>query len=332
MSSSAQSNGSDSNSGGGMRMEDFVKLEKIGEGTYGVVFKGRNKKTGEIVAMKKIRLESEEEGVPSTAIREISLLKELQHPNIVLLQDVIMQESRLYLIFEFLTMDLKKYLDTSIGKDEMMSAELVKSYCYQLIQAILFCHQRRVLHRDLKPQNLLIDKSGAIKVADFGLARAFGIPVRVYTHEVVTLWYRAPEILLGANKYSCPVDMWSIGCIFAEMANKRPLFQGDSEIDQLFRIFRVLRTPTDDIWPGVSSLPDFKATFPAWTNFSLSAQIKSDANINEEGIKLLEEMLVYDPAKRISAKKALSHPYFDDLDKMKLPAKPGEYEITIPKP
>merc|ERR1711997_1199444 len=191
---------------------------------------GKNKKTGEIVAMKKIRLESEEEGVPSTAIREVSLLKELNHPNIVRLQDVIMQESRLYLIFEFLTMDLKKYLDTIPAK-EMMNPNLVKSYTYQILQAMLFCHQRRVLHRDLKPQNLLIDKNGAIKLADFGLARASGIPVRVYTHEVVTLWYRAPEILLGSTKYSCPVDMWSIGCIFAEMANKRPLFQGDSEID-----------------------------------------------------------------------------------------------------
>merc|ERR1712117_1015862 len=270
-----------------VRLDDFVKIEKIGEGTYGVVFKGRNKKTGEIVGMKKIRLESEEEGVPSTAIREISLLKELQHPNIVCLQDVIMQENRLYLIFEFLTMDLKKYMDTSVSENEMISKTLVKSYTYQILQGMLFCHQRRVLHRDLKPQNLLIDKNGAIKLADFGLARAVGIPVRVYTHEVVTLWYRAPEILLGSTKYSCPVDMWSIGCIFAEMANKRPLFQGDSEIDQLFRIFRVLKTPTDDMWPGVSSLPDFKATFPAWTSYSLSAQIKDDANINDQGIKLL---------------------------------------------
>ena len=147
------------------------------------IFQGKNKKTGEIVAMKKIRLESEEEGVPSTAIREVSLLKELNHPNIVRLQDVIMQESRLYLIFEFLTMDLKKYLDTIPAK-EMMNPNLVKSYTYQILQAMLFCHQRRVLHRDLKPQNLLIDKNGAIKLADFGLARAFGIPVRVYTHEV----------------------------------------------------------------------------------------------------------------------------------------------------
>jgi len=307
-------------------MEDFVKIEKIGEGTYGVVFKGRNKKTGEIVAMKKIRLESEDEGVPSTAIREISLLKELQHPNIVCLQDVLMQEAKLYLIFEFLTMDLKKYMDTVIPKDENMDPKLVKSYTYQLLQGMLFCHQRRVLHRDLKPQNLLIDKNGVIKLADFGLARAFGIPVRVYTHEVVTLWYRAPEILLGSPKYSCPIDIWSVGTIFAEMANHRPLFQGDSEIDQLFRIFRVLRTPTEELWPGVTQLPDFKASFPSWSTINLKASMK---NLDAQGLDFLEQTLIYDPSKRISAKKALLHPYFDDLDKTSLPAKPGEYEIKI---
>eukprot|EP00096_Caligus_rogercresseyi_P014253 TRINITY_DN6753_c0_g1_i1.p1 TRINITY_DN6753_c0_g1~~TRINITY_DN6753_c0_g1_i1.p1 ORF type:complete len:314 (-),score=101.25 TRINITY_DN6753_c0_g1_i1:248-1189(-) len=306
----------------GLKMEDFTKIEKIGEGTYGVVFKGRNRKTDEIVAMKKIRLESEEEGIPSTAIREISLLKELQHPNIVCLQDVLMQENKLYLIFEYLTMDLKKFMDSKAKMD----MDLVKSYVYQILQGILFCHCRRVVHRDLKPQNLLIDKEGAIKIADFGLARAFGIPVRVYTHEVVTLWYRAPEILLGSNKYSCPIDIWSIGCIFAELCNKKPLFQGDSEIDQLFRIFRVLRTPTDDIWPGVTQLPDFKATFPSWGENNLESQMK---NLDKDGLDLLQSMLHYDPAKRISARRALKHPYFDNLDKYALPAKPGEYDINI---
>lgn len=310
----------------GLKLDDFLKIEKIGEGTYGVVFKGKNKKTGEIVAMKKIRLESEDEGVPSTAIREISLLKELQHPNIVCLMDVLMQEAKLYLIFEFLTMDLKKYMDTNIPKDGQMDPKLMKSYTYQLMQGLLFCHQRRVLHRDLKPQNLLIDKNGCIKIADFGLARAFGIPVRVYTHEVVTLWYRAPEVLLGSPKYSCPIDIWSIGTIFAEMANRRPLFQGDSEIDQLFRIFRVLRTPSEELWPGVTQLPDFKATFPNWTTLNLKTSMKK---MEPAGLELLEMMLVYDPSKRISAKKALLHPYFDDLDKNTLPAKPGEFEIKL---
>ncbi|XP_017099261.2 cyclin-dependent kinase 1 [Drosophila bipectinata] len=288
-------------------MEDFEKIEKIGEGTYGVVYKGRNRLTGQIVAMKKIRLESDDEGVPSTAIREISLLKELKHANIVCLEDVLMEENRIYLIFEFLSMDLKKYMD-SLPADKHMDPKLVRSYLYQITSAILFCHRRRVLHRDLKPQNLLIDKNGIIKVADFGLGRSFGIPVRIYTHEIVTLWYRAPEVLLGSPRYSCPVDIWAIGCIFAEMATRKPLFQGDSEIDQLFRMFRILKTPTEDIWPGVTSLPDYKNTFPCWSTNQLTNQLK---NLDENGIDLIQSMLIYDPVHRISAKEILEHPYFN---------------------
>lgn len=310
----------------GHSFDDFIKLNKLGEGTYGVVFKCKNNKTGEVVAIKKIKLESEDEGVPSTAIREIALLKELQHPNIVCLKDVLMQEAKLYLIFEYLTMDLKKYIDTH--RKPRIDPMLVKSWTYQLLQGLLFCHQRRTLHRDLKPANLLIDEHGAIKIADFGLARAFGIPVRVYTHEVVTLWYRAPEVLLGSPKYSCPLDIWSLGAIFAEMVTKKPLFQGDSEIDQLFRIFRVLCTPTEQLWPGVTSLPDYKETFPMWNTFNLASTMKA---MEAKGYDLLMKMLVYDPSKRISAKRALLHPYFDDLDKKALPAKPGQYQIKIPR-
>ncbi|XP_022228952.1 cyclin-dependent kinase 1 isoform X1 [Drosophila obscura] len=291
-------------------MEDFEKIEKIGEGTYGVVYKGRNRLTGQIVAMKKIRLESDDEGVPSTAIREISLLKELKHSNIVCLEDVLMEENRIYLIFEFLSMDLKKYMD-SLPPEKLMDSKLVRSYLFQITSAILFCHRRRVLHRDLKPQNLLIDKNGIIKVADFGLGRSFGIPVRIYTHEIVTLWYRAPEVLLGSPRYSCPVDIWSIGCIFAEMATRKPLFQGDSEIDQLFRMFRILKTPTEDIWPGVTSLPDYKNTFPCWSTNQLTNQLK---NLDANGVNLIQSMLIYDPVHRISAKDILEHPYFNGFE------------------
>ena len=149
--------------------------------------------------------------------------------------------------------------------EQLLNARLfvaLQSYMFQMIAGLNFCHARRILHRDLKPQNLLIDRSGALKLADFGLARAFGIPVRTYTHEVVTLWYRAPEILLGQQQYSTPVDMWSIGTIFAEMVMKCPLYPGDSEIDELFKIFRTLGTPNEELWPGVSKLPDYKPTFP----------------------------------------------------------------------
>lgn len=245
---------------------------------------------------------------------EISLLKELKHPNIVSLEDVLMEDNRLYLIFEFLSMDLKKYMD-SIPSEKMLDSDLVKSYLYQITSAILFCHRRRILHRDLKPQNLLINKDGVIKVADFGLGRAFGVPVRIYTHEIVTLWYRAPEILLGCKRYSCPVDIWSIGCIFAEMTTRKPLFQGDSEIDQLFRMFRILKTPTEDIWPGCTAFTDYKPNFPCWTDNQLESQLK---NMDSCALDLLQQMLVYDPAHRISAKRILEHKYFQGFESLPL--------------
>lgn len=298
-------------------VDDYIKVEKVGEGTYGVVYKAKNKVTGRLVAMKKIRLEADEEGIPSTAIREISILKELQyydHPNIVSLLEILHEDSRLYLVFEFMPMDLKKYMD-SLSQDQLVEISLVKSYLYQLCLALRFCHSKRIIHRDLKPQNLLINQEGGIKVADFGLGRAFSIPVRAYTHEVVTLWYRPPEILLGTQKYSVPVDVWSLGTIFAEMSSRKPLFHGDSEIDQLYRIFRILGTPTNAIWPGVTNLPDYKGMFPQWQSQPLH---KCLPRLDAKGIDLLQQMLIYDPAKRISAKRSLEHPYFDDVDKTAL--------------
>ncbi|KAL9329097.1 hypothetical protein ACSQ67_004100 [Phaseolus vulgaris] len=294
----------------------YEKVEKIGEGTYGVVYKARDRVTNETIALKKIRLEQEDEGVPSTAIREISLLKEMQHRNIVRLQDVVHSEKRLYLVFEYLDLDLKKHMDSSpeFAKD----LRQVKMFLYQILCGIAYCHSHRVLHRDLKPQNLLIDRStNSLKLADFGLARAFGIPVRTFTHEVVTLWYRAPEILLGSPRYSTPVDIWSVGCIFAEMVNQRPLFPGDSEIDELFKIFRILGTPNEDTWPGVTSLPDFKSAFPKWQPKDLKTVVP---NLEPAGLDLLsciyvvfQRMLHLDPSKRITARSALEHEYFKDI-------------------
>eukprot|EP00462_Mataza_sp_D1_P025638 CAMPEP_0175137698 /NCGR_PEP_ID=MMETSP0087-20121206/9951_1 /TAXON_ID=136419 /ORGANISM="Unknown Unknown, Strain D1" /LENGTH=393 /DNA_ID=CAMNT_0016420545 /DNA_START=39 /DNA_END=1220 /DNA_ORIENTATION=- len=294
-------------------MGRYQKMEKIGEGAYGVVYKSRDLATGNIVALKKMRLESEDEGVPSTAIREISLLRQLDHQNVVKLLDVVHGDKKLYLVFEYLDQDLKRYMDCIDRK--MLHPMLVKSYLYQLLRGLAYCHSHRILHRDLKPQNLLIDRQGTLKLADFGLARAFVLPLRAYTHEVVTLWYRAPEVLLGGptGPYSISVDVWAAGCIFVEMVMKKPLFQGDSEIDQLYKIFRLLGTPTEDVWPGVSSFRDYKSTFPRWEAKDLSA---SASHLEPAGVDLLRQMLVLDPKHRISAKKALDHPYFDDLKRV----------------
>jgi len=291
-------------------MDRYQKIEKVGEGTYGVVYKARDVKTNEIVAMKKIRLEAEDEGVPSTAIREISLLKELKDDNIVKLLDIVHADQKLYLVFEFLDNDLKRFMDTGNQNRTPITPALVKKFTYELTSGLLYCHAHRILHRDLKPQNLLIDARNNLKLADFGLARAFGIPMRTYTHEVVTLWYRAPEVLLGSRHYSTAIDMWSVGCIFAEMAMQgAPLFPGDSEIDQIFKIFRILGTPNEEVWPSVSTLPDYKPTFPQWSRQDL---VKVVPPLDDTGIDLLKRTLTYDTSKRLSAKRALLHPYFAD--------------------
>ncbi|KAJ0414882.1 kinase-like domain-containing protein [Aspergillus carlsbadensis] len=306
-------------------MENYQKIEKIGEGTYGVVYKARElTHPNRIVALKKIRLEAEDEGVPSTAIREISLLKEMNDPNIVKLFNIVHADGhKLYLVFEFLDLDLKKYMEalpvseggrgkalpdgSSLSKNLGLGEAMVKKFMAQLVEGIRYCHSHRILHRDLKPQNLLIDRDGNLKLADFGLARAFGVPLRTYTHEVVTLWYRSPEILLGGRQYSTGVDMWSCGAIFAEMCTRKPLFPGDSEIDEIFKIFRLLGTPDETIWPGVTSFPDFKPTFPRWKREESHNLVPG---LDEDGLDLLEAFLEYDPARRISAKQACMHPYF----------------------
>lgn len=290
-------------------MERYQKLEKVGEGTYGIVYKAKDRLTGEIVALKKIRLEAEDEGIPGTAIREISLLKELQHPNIVRLYDVVHTEKKLTLVFEFLDLDLKKYLD---GCEGGLEIRILKSFLYQLCRGIAYCHHHRVLHRDLKPQNLLINREGELKLADFGLARAFGIPVRSYTHEVVTLWYRAPDVLMGSRKYSTPVDVWSIGCIFAEMHNGRPLFPGANEADELDHIFRALGTPDEASFPGIGELPEYKpASYKRYAPPETLGHLVP--GLSPDGVDLLTRMLQQDPARRITAKDALDHAFFADL-------------------
>ncbi|KAK7208667.1 hypothetical protein V2G26_015845 [Clonostachys chloroleuca] len=281
----------------------FQQLEKLGEGTYATVFKGRNRQTGELVALKEIHLDSEE-GTPSTAIREISLMKELKHENIVGLHDVIHTENKLMLVFEYMDGDLKRYMDTH-GERGALPPTTIKSFMYQLLKGIDFCHQNRVLHRDLKPQNLLINNKGILKLGDFGLARAFGIPVNTFSNEVVTLWYRAPDVLLGSRTYNTSIDIWSAGCIMAEMYTGRPLFPGTTNEDQIVKIFRIMGTPTERTWPGITQLPEYKPNFQMYATQDLRNILQA---IDPTGIDLLQRMLQLRPELRISAQDALQHP------------------------
>ncbi|KOS18415.1 Negative regulator of the PHO system [Escovopsis weberi] len=313
----------------------FQQLEKLGEGTYATVFKGRNRQTGELVALKEIHLDSEE-GTPSTAIREISLMKELKHENIVGLHDVIHTENKLMLVFEYMDGDLKRYMDTH-GERGALKPTTIKSFMYQLLKGIDFCHQNRVLHRDLKPQNLLINNKGVLKLGDFGLARAFGIPVNTFSNEVVTLWYRAPDVLLGSRTYNTSIDIWSAGCIMAEMYTGRPLFPGTTNEDQIVRIFRIMGTPTERTWPGITQLPEYKPTFQMYATQDLRTILPA---IDPTGIDLLQRMLLLRPELRISAHDALQHPWFNDLimhqhqqhQQQVLQAQARPYQPSVPAP
>jgi serine/threonine protein kinase len=292
--------------------DKYERTEKLGEGTYGVVYKGRDRNTGDVVAIKKIRISSrdDDEGIPQTALREIGLLRALTHPNIVKLLDVEAEDSKLNLVFEFCEKDLKKYMDSHHGK---FDSATVKRLMKQMLEGVTTCHKQGLIHRDLKPQNILVDRNGTMKICDFGLARAFSVPISTMTHEVVTLWYRAPEILLAGskhNRYSVEVDIWSLGAIFAEVHNKKAIFPADTEIQELNKIFSILGTPNETVWPGVTRMPDWKRSVASYRAKAPEAIVPG---LSAEGQDLFMKMLTYDPAKRISGKDALRHPYFNGL-------------------
>jgi len=289
----------------------YIRTTKLGEGTYGVVYRAKDQKGQEIYALKKIRLQAEEEGIPSTAIREISLLKELNHINIVKLYEVLHSPKKLTLVFEYVEQDLKKILDMAKGKG--LDIKFTKNLLYQLLRGVDHIHKYKVLHRDLKPQNLLINKDNILKIADFGLARGYGIPVKNYTHEVVTLWYRPPDVLLGNKTYGTTVDMWSIGCIFAEMASGKPLFTGNSEVDQLKKIFEIMGTPTDNYASSLKELPEWGVGDNNFEEKKPQNFKELIPNLDNEGIDLLQKFLQLEPDKRISCEEALKHPFFDDI-------------------
>lgn len=300
-------------------MAKYELLETLlGEGTYGKVYKAVQRSSRRAVAMKKMKLDSEEEGIPCTAIREIALLRELRHDNVVELLDVFCSPNKMFLVFEYLENDLKQYMKatapvTSDPAEKGLPSGIVRDFTWQLLRGMEYCHSASVIHRDLKPQNLLVDAQLRLKIADFGLARIYSVPSHEYTHEVITVWYRAPEILLGSAAYSIPVDLWSVGCIAGEMASQAPLFGGDSEIDTIFKIFQKLGTPTVDVWPQLNDLPDWKPLFPKFPPKDWKTMRNFYYKLSDAGLDLLLKFLAYNPAARISARDALRHDYLKDL-------------------
>jgi len=296
-------------------MENYKRTEILGQGAYGKVYKGQDLRSGQLVALKRAITSSDEEGIPPTTLREISILKSVSECEFVVkLLDIVISKTKsgkpvLYIVFQFLDCDLKAFMVKDKGKGKGLGEDQFKHFCFQLLLGLKHCHTRGIMHRDLKPQNLLIEKGKKLKIADFGLSRNFNVPVGRYTHEVVTLWYRAPEILLGAKCYSTPIDIWSVGCILAEMVSGKPLFCGESEIEQLLAIFKILGTPDNKTWPGVEKLRDWHE-FPQWSPQSLSNNIRG---LGKECSSLLQNLLRLDPVKRVSVLKALESPFFDDI-------------------
>lgn len=290
-------------------VDDFEKLNKVGEGTYGVVYRAKDKKTNEIVALKRIRMERENDGLPISSLREIKLLKTLRHDNVVLVKEVAVGNDldQIFLVMEYCEQDMAALMDNV--KKPYTPAE-VKCLMLQLLKGIEYCHDHFVIHRDLKLSNLLLNSQGILKIADFGLARSFGLPSRPMTPKVVTLWYRAPELLFGDLNYTTAVDMWSAGCIFGELLKHAPLLPGKVEKQQVDLIIDLLGTPHEKIWQGFNKLPMSTIKLPEQRFNNLKNKFP---HITDAARSLLSGLLTYDPKKRLSVKQALAHPYFFEL-------------------
>lgn len=300
-------------------MRAYSKDKKIGEGTYATVYLGRKLSTGRKIAIKKLKVGQFKDGLDMSAIREVKFLQELRHPNVIELLDVFSHKANLNLVLEYLDTDLE-----AIIKDRTLifQAADIKSWMAMTFKGLEFCHRNWVLHRDLKPNNLLIASDGRLKIADFGLAREFADADAKMTHQVVTRWYRSPELLFGARSYTGAVDIWAAGCIFAELMLRLPYMAGETDFEQLEVIFRALGTPTEEEWPNHKTLNDFYELKPVYPKQDLR-MLFTAAPLN--GINLLSRCLTFNPSKRITALQALKHDYFHEKP---LPTHPAK----LPKP
>lgn len=316
-------------------IKNYEVLEKLGEGTFGEVHKARSLKTGRIVALKKILMHNEKDGFPITALREIKLLKMLFHPNVLKLEEMAMERSKgelkrkavMYMVTPYMDHDLSGLLE---NPSVHLKESYIKCYMLQLLKGLQYLHANKILHRDMKAANLLINNKGILQIADFGLARPYddavplpgkggGEATRDYTTLVVTRWYRPPELLLQLRRYTTAIDMWGVGCVFGEMFKGRPILAGNSDLNQAQIIFDLVGSPNEENMPGWSSLPGCEgvSSFPHRPS-TLSQVFREQGS---SAISLLSELLKLDWRKRINAIDALEHPYFKNPP---LPAQPHE--------